>query len=187
MSTTHSYAVTPDVWDAIVPEARATDARESRVTAWVVIAAVVLVGASFLATRAGLFGPRLDVESIGSESDIATHSGRITLEVHNTGRPATRVTGAQIASLLGSKAKVTAVHLTPEALAGGDTGTLEIGYAMADCEAYRSSYGDGAGPDPGTSDALQVDATTWWGGTRRIDLDDFGSLGDLISGGCLPG
>jgi hypothetical protein len=187
MPTTDPYAVPPAVWEAIVPEARATDARESRVTAWVVIAAVLLVGASFLGTRAGAFGPRVDVESAGSESDVATHSGRITLEVHNTGRPATRITGAQITSLLGSTVRVTAVHLTPETLAGGDTGTLEIGYTMADCEAYRSSYGDVAGADLGTSDALQVDATTWWGGTRPIDLDDFGSLGDLISGGCLPG
>lgn len=107
--------------------------------------------------------------------------------MHNTGRAATRITGAQIASLLGSKAEVTTVQLRPERLAGGDTGTLEIGYAMADCDAYRSSYGDDANPDVGTSDALRVDATTWWGGTRRIDLDDFGSLGDLVSGGCLPG
>lgn len=186
MSTTDSYAVPPEVWDAIVPEARATDARESRVTAWVVIAAVVLVGASWFATSAGLFGPRLDLVDLGSSGDSGTHTGTITLDIRNVGWPATRVTGAHILSPLGSRVQVTAVHLTPEFVAGRASGKVEIAYTITDCDAYRSYYGEEVPTERTDSDAIELDATTWWGGTRQVPLRSFGAVGDLLAAGCLP-
>jgi hypothetical protein len=191
MPTTDSYAVPKDVWDTIVPEARETDARERRVTGWVVAASVALVVASWFATQSGFFGPRLTSSSSSeSQADAGTHSGQITLDIVNTGHLGTRITGARLVTAGSSSVQVTAIRPTPDRLGGGDTGTLTISYTVTNCDADRAIQGADTGPaDPSltSSETIEVEGTTWWGGTRAVALQPIGAIvGDLVALACTP-
>lgn len=190
MPTTNAYAVSRDVWDAIVPQATATDARERRATRWVIVAAVALVIATWFATAAGLFGPRLtSSSSSGSTADSATRTGQVTIDVRNTGRLGARITGVRLLTAAGSSLHVTGIRSTPESVSGGATGSLVIAYEITDCDPVRSAYGEDAGAGSGdlrAKDGIEVRATTWWGGTRTVPLEPLGSaVGDLIAPACM--